>query len=509
MMMQQPPRMQRMPFPFIGPTGGYFGQQFDPQQTINMMTVSLGENIPPALVSIAGTKTIYTKDSGNSTRGLFATGNKLIGVFEDEVVLFDENLVPLTLGALNTSAGIVNFAANNAGQVMLVDGVDGWVVNLSAETLTQITNAAFTAINNPVDCDYLDGHIFVVFGSGNQFLISDLENAASFDALNSARLTSSGNQKLTGVRVISGRIFIFGETVTELWYPTGQASSFPFARDNNSVLQFGCASNATITAGNIQVKSMYRIFPEVESVVAWLARNKNGTPKILVAMDGDISIISDDATEYKLQNLTNLSDAVGFIYSVNGHTFYLITFPTDNLTLVYDFDMKVWHEQQMLNGDRYFASCYVRFQDKSYLGHLSAAKLSELSEEYVGNDDEAIHCVRTSAIFALPSYERAGINRFQLNMRAGTGYKTTEPVTNTKYNAFNLDPKLYLSHSVDGGYHFSQQRETTVGRVGEAEWQAVWLDFPISQRHVFRVESFNKVKTIWVSAHVQLENLGV
>jgi hypothetical protein len=253
---------------------------------------------------------------------------------------------------------------------------------------------------------------------------------------------------------------------------------------------------------------MYRIFPEIESVVVWLGRNRNGAPKILMAMDGTVSVISDAATEYKIQSMTVLSDAIGYLFGIDGHIFYLITFPTENKTFVYDCDMKVWHEQQMINGDKYFASCYANFQDKQYLGHLNSAKISELSNQYLGNDDEAIHCIRVSNIFSLPSYERININRFELNMRKGVGYKTTESIGGPRYSNFNSDPEVYLSHSQDGGYHFSQQRWAKIGEVGEANQQVVWTGFPISQRHVFRIDSFNKVKIIILGAFVQLENMG-
>jgi hypothetical protein len=157
-MMQQQQGNNRINFPFIGGTGGYFGQQFDPQLTINMFTANLGENLPAALISIPGSKTIYTRPAKNNVRGLFAAGDKLIGVFDEEVVLFDSSFAPLSLGSLTTSVGPVNFCANNAQQVMLVDGVKGWVINLTTEVMDEITDAAFVAIDGPLDCDYLDGH---------------------------------------------------------------------------------------------------------------------------------------------------------------------------------------------------------------------------------------------------------------------------------------------------------------------------------------------------------------
>lgn len=509
MMSQNPQKPGRVSLPLAGPTGGYLGQQLDPAKTVNMYSAQIAGQQDPALIMFPGTQTVFTNPSGVNARNCFQTGTFLFVVYGDQLVVYDTSLLTSIAYTINTSVGVANFAANNKQQVVLVDGVDGWVFDFSGvPTFTQITDAFFTSFNNPVDVGYLNGHFYVAFGSGNTFIQSGFENGGVYPALNFAQVTSAGNQLLRGLKVSSGRLYIFGTTVTEIWYPTGAASTFPIQRDDNSVIVFGAVNTQSITVGAIQVKSLYRIFPDMEDAVVWLAQWPQGTPKVLLSSMGSTSTISDPATEYKIQKLLTVSDAVGILVTLNAHTFYILTFPTANLSLFYDFDMKEWYELQMIDESYYFASCHAVFNNINYFGSLKSPTLSAVSDDYWANDTDAIHCQREMPIINLPSYERLSVPRFEVEMRSGTGLQTTQQLNSLEYNAFNLNPKIYLSHSVDGGYHFSQQREVTTGAVGQAQWKVMWQGMPVSARHVFRLDTFNATKTILLGAYAQIENMG-
>jgi hypothetical protein len=99
------------------------------------------------------------------------------------------------------------------------------------------------------------------------------------------------------------------------------------------------------------------------------------------------------------------------------------------------------------------------------------------------------------------------VNRFDLDMRKGTGHITTQNFQE-QYPTFNIDPKVYMSHSINGGYTFSQPRPVSSGEVGQADWKVIWTGFPTSQRHNFKIETFNETKTILLGASIQVQNVG-
>lgn len=491
---------QIISFPLTGTEGGYFGQQFDPQQTVNLFLGKAPGTNYSAYITIPGSEEVYTHGSGDNTRALFNNFDNLFGIFGTNVTIFNSGLIPTSVGNLMTSAGYVGIQSNNSKQILFVDNVDGWVYDYSgAPTFTQISAAAFTDLNGPLDVDYLDGHMIVGFSGSNMWAISDIDNASMWDALNRAELTSGSDERITGIRVINRRIFIFGRYVTERWYNTGAASSFPFVRDDNLVLQYGCAATGSIVVGNLTNQ---------ETILVWLASQKNGYPTIRISDGGSSHPISDAAINYQLERFTTYDDACGYIYSIDGHTFYLINFPTEQKCFVYDFDTQKWHTQEMIDESTYFGSTHSFFNNKHYLGHYNAPKISELNSDLVKNENEAIHTRRTTSIFSLDTNERIEIKRLYLQMRQGTGHKTTTPTSAFTYDSFNLKPQIYMSHSADGGYTFGQQRMNEVGAVGESKWSTYWDGFEYGDKHVVRLETFNAVKTILVNMSAEITNLG-
>jgi len=481
--------------PFIGGAGGYFGQQLDPQKTINMFVGEVNGAGQKALITIPGSRLLHTEEGKNNTRALFENTDNLFAVFGDTLINFDNALTPVTVGTFNTSAGYVGVQANNSQQIVFVDNVEGWVYDFSSTpTWTQISDTDFTSLNGPIDVDFLDGFIIVGFSGSNTWAISDIDDATSWNALNRAELTTDGNERITGIRVLEDLLFIFGRKVTEIWYNSGVGSSFPFVRNSNLTMQYGCAATASIARGNLS---------NGESVLAWLASDKNGAPTVRVTNGGKSQAISDAAIEYRIEQLDTIDDAAGYIYQVDGHTFYFLNFPTEDLTVVYDFDSGEWHDQQMIDGSQYFSCCHAYFQKKHILGHTSAGKISQLSSDFTKNDDEAIHCVRVTPIFSLPAEQRAKAARFQIEMRQGLGLKESD-----EKNDADFDPKVYLSFSSNGGYTFGEQVSHSIGRVGEAGWLTMGIDYSLSDRLCWRIECMNGVKNIWLNAAVLMTNEG-
>lgn len=78
------------------------------------------------------------------------------------------------LGQLNTNSGYIGISANTF-QLVLVDGVNGWVYNTQTMEFVQITDPAFPAM--PIDVTYLDGFTVVANGNTNLFQLSSFNQA--------------------------------------------------------------------------------------------------------------------------------------------------------------------------------------------------------------------------------------------------------------------------------------------------------------------------------------------
>jgi hypothetical protein len=62
--------------------------------------------------------------------------------------------------------------------------------------------------------------------------------------------------------------------------------------------------------------------------------------------------ISTHAVEWQIQQYGNLSDAIAYTYQQDGHSFYVLIFPSANTTWVFDVATSLWHERAaFINGN--------------------------------------------------------------------------------------------------------------------------------------------------------------
>ncbi|MFE1676613.1 hypothetical protein ACFMJE_18460, partial [Acinetobacter baumannii] len=72
--------------------------------------------------------------------------------------------------------------------------------------------------------------------------------------------------------------------------------------------------------------------------------------------------ISTHAIEYAIQSYSTITDAIAFTYQQEGHSFYVLTFPTADKTWVFDVSTELWHERAgFVDGEftRHRAQCQM------------------------------------------------------------------------------------------------------------------------------------------------------
>ena len=131
-------------------------------------------------------------------------------------VLFDGSYT--ALGNVNCDTR-TSMTANNAGEIMIVCGVLGYVLNTNTDVLTQITDAAFYGSPR---VDYLDGYGILVRPNSQQFYITGLNNFNSFDALDFASDEADPDNLVTFI-VDHRELILFGERVSTVWFKIGRA----------------------------------------------------------------------------------------------------------------------------------------------------------------------------------------------------------------------------------------------------------------------------------------------
>lgn len=112
------------------------------------------------------------------------------------------------IGNLLTSTGYVGIDANTY-QIIFVDGQQGWIWDINADTFTRITDKGFPL--QPIDVCFLDGFFIVPDGDTNQFQMSLINQGmvwsggtATFtadDTTDTLTLSTTGEDFATGVPI--------------------------------------------------------------------------------------------------------------------------------------------------------------------------------------------------------------------------------------------------------------------------------------------------------------------
>jgi hypothetical protein len=224
------------------------------------------------------------------------------------------------------------------GTSTLTPGQVYYVGNLTGSTFQVfLTYADAISVTNPQSVD-----------SSGEFTTNAWPSTASYVGL----LQTKPDNVQAVVRFPSkgNMIFVMGSIVTESWFDTG-AQLFPYQRNNQFNIDYGCLSPATVAY--------------MDEIVVWLAQNEKSGPIIMYSEGGMPKKITTDGIDFLFSELQNPQDSQAFLYRQDGHLFYHINFYSDNLSLFYDFNTeKFYHaSDQNLN---YFIAAEIAFSSNQY-----------------------------------------------------------------------------------------------------------------------------------------------
>ncbi len=221
-----------------------------------------------------------------------------------------------------TTLLVVNGApANGSG----VGG--GWQVELSTRIFTVMSDASWTGANR---VDYID--TFVIW---NELDTATGLNTRNFGSTLSNQITPLDATYLAGkvgypdplqtLIVCKRQILLLGSLKSEVWYDAGNPL-FPFAELQGANIEHGIVAKYSVASS--------------DDNVYWLSRDLQGQGFVLKHTGTQTSRVSNFALEYAIRLMYQaggvISDAVGYTFQVDGHSFYVLNFPTGNQTWVYD-----------------------------------------------------------------------------------------------------------------------------------------------------------------------------
>ena len=167
---------------------------------------------------------------------------------------------------------------------------------------------------------------------------------------------------------------------------------------------------------------------------------------------------------------------------MQGHTLYVLNFPTANATWVYDLSTGLWTERLLRNSttgqwEAHRGICHAFAFGTHVIGDRSTGTVYEEDIDiYTDAGEVPLRRLRVGPHFNLEG-QFLFFHRFQLDMETGVGLVTGQ----------GSDPQIMLRWSNDGGRTWGNEMWTTAGAIGGYQTRAIWRRLGAARDRVFEV----------------------
>jgi hypothetical protein len=460
--------MQLQPIPLFGIGNVGKSVNVDAQQRLNLF-IEVQQDPQKHVLTMYGTPGLKTfvNFGASPIRGLYQVGELIYLVHTDKLYSVANNGTSTVLGILLTSSGRVNFS-DNGTQILLVDGVNGYVYNRQTLAFAQITDPDWPGADTVT---FLNGRFVVNKPNTGQWYWSALYDGLSWDALDFATAESDPDN-LVAVIAELGQLLLFGNKTTEPWGDSGAVDN-PYARVGSSAIEWGLAARDSLC--------------KYSDGLMFLRKNRLGQVQVCLLSGYQAMPVSTPEMDYVFGTYGDVSNATAFTYMLSGHAFYQINFPSVDASWLFDSQSKSWSKLSSGNG-RHRADKSIQLLDRIYVSDYENGKLYSLSLDYYTDDGVAIAREFTSRHQSNGNF--IGFSQIWLEFEPGVGLQSGQ----------GTDPQVMMTVSRDGGSTFGNERWTSIGKVGKYRTRAIWNRLGRAFDWVFRFRVTDPVKVVIIAA---------
>jgi len=480
-------------------------------------------------------------------RGVYSLDDHLYVVSGNEFYRVTTGYVATKVGDI-TGSGPVSMADNGI-QIFIAANPDGYVYNTATLAFAQITDPDFPGA---VTVGYLDGYFVFNEPNSQRVWVTALLDGLSIDPLDFASAEGSPDG-LVSLIIDHREAWLFGTNSVEVWYNSGDAD-FPLTRIQGAYNEIGCIAPYSVA--------------KMDNSVFWLGADARGQGIVYRANGYQGVRVSTHAVEFAIQGYSNLSDAVGYTYQQDGHTFYVLNFTDADTTWVYDAATGAWHERAgFRNGDfkRHRGNSHARFNGDPIVGDYQNGKLYAFDLDVYADDGQVQKWLRRWR--ALPTgandLKRTAHHSLQIDLETGVGLNGIDPfdpeveittedsimsgdlllesgyfvlleddfkieleassqelvlgkpidtengmtLVIDRETVVGANPQLMLRWSDDGGHTWNGERTTTMGRIGKYGTETIFRRLGMTMKlrdRVYEISGTDPVKVAIMGAELQL-----
>jgi hypothetical protein len=441
-------------------------------------------------------------------RGMWKFGDFLYVASGGKLYRVDGNYAITELGLINGSGPVS--MADNGVQLFVACNPDAFIYNANTGVFAQVTDPDFPGA---VSVGYLDSYFVFNEPNSQRVWVTALLDGLSVDPLDFA--SAEGNpDDIVSLIVDHREVWLFGNNTIEVWYNAGLAD-FPLARIEGAFMETGCLAPYSVA--------------KLDNSVFWLGSDARGNGIVYRNQGYNGQRISTHAVEWQIQQYAVLSDAIGYSYQQDGHSFYVLVFPTAQATWVFDVSTGLWHERAYWDGVQYRrhrSNCQANFNGQVLVGDWETGFIYAFSQDTYNDNGQAQRWLRSWR--ALPTgqntLKRTAHHTLQLDCESGVGAGTVSTFFLLTENSVNLttesgdplvtslisltvgaNPQVMLRWSDDGGHTWSNEHWAGMGKVGEYGKRVIWRRLGMTTKlrdRVYEVSGSDPVKIAIMGAEL-------
>lgn len=435
----------------------------------------------PAFLQRAPGLRLLTTIGNSPIRGLWAYGGFMYVVSGSQLYKVTTSYSATLIGAVS-GTGPVSMV-DNGTQLFVACNGPSYIYNATTNAFAQITDPDFPGA---VTVGYLDGYFVFNEPNSQKIWITSLLDGLSVDPLDFASAEGSPDG-VVGIIIDHREVWVLGTNSVEVWYDAG-TQGFPLERIQGAFNEIGCVAPYSIA--------------KADNGIFWLGQDARGQGIVYRANGYTGTRISTHAVEWHIQQYGNLSDAIAYTYQQDGHTFYVLIFPSANTTWVYDASTQAWHERAgFVNGSftRHRSNCQVAFNNEIVVGDYVNGKVYAFDLDVYADDGQIQRWYRTWR--ALPTgqnnLKRTAQHTLQLDCETGVGINLGQ----------GSDPQVMLRWSDDAGHTWSNEHWSGMGEIGRygkrVFWRRLGMTLKLRDR-VYEISGTDPVKVAIMGAELLL-----
>ena len=263
---------------------------------------------------------------------------------------------------------------------------------------------------------------------------SDPLDPFTWPQLNAIQPDTLGDTMQT-LKIGNRYIYLFGRHTTDIFYSTGD-QILPFSRVEGMSSDFGI--QAIHSLAKIEAPT-YIGYPT--SAMIFIDQRR-----YVVSLTTNVTHWISKGIDSIIQSFGRVDDAIGNAIKINAKLFYILTFPSENRTFVYDFELQCWYEWAVwddklavFNSMPIKSITYAKDWGIYVFGSSNNSKLYYFDKKYFDDDGNPIRIVKITGHVDHGNLNIKKVKRLTIHMRRGFNDVTTGRVTDESGNKLKTE----------------------------------------------------------------------